>query len=64
MISMSSREFTKSLEKIGWTQKKLGEYLGIHTQSIWAYKTGRQPIPVAVARCVKQLVKDKDNEEN
>jgi transcriptional regulator with XRE-family HTH domain len=50
---MSPNEFVQCLEMIGWSQRRLASYLGLHKTSVARWKAGETYIPNEVAKWLR-----------
>lgn len=55
---MDSREFKELRLRIGWTQERLAQELGITARQIINYETGRTPIKAFIAKQFKALASE------
>ena len=53
---MTPRRFRKTREKLGWSQAKLGEALGVSVVTISRWENGHQQIPLMAHKFVRVLM--------
>ena len=57
---MNAKQFEAAIQKLGWTQARAGQELGKDTRTIRRYISSDLTVPVAVARVIKQCLKEEE----
>jgi transcriptional regulator with XRE-family HTH domain len=56
---MNAQQYRNALEKMGWTQARSAEELGIHERTSRKYALGERPIPLTIVKLMEYKLREK-----
>jgi transcriptional regulator with XRE-family HTH domain len=56
---MNAQQYRNALEKLGWTQARAAEELGIHERTSRKYALGERPIPLTIVKLMEYKLREK-----
>jgi predicted transcriptional regulator len=55
---MTSKELSRALRQLGWTQARLAQVLDVTDGAVSRWLAGKRPIPGPVALAVRQILEE------